>query len=156
MKVEKRGDDFELFLHRREKEILLHILELYPRTPPAHHRLTETVASPDLEASRRLLDESIVAGRKEARQKLENWLAEPGRFTAAEKGFRLKIKAEDLEWLMQVLNEIRVGSWIRIGSPENEPDMNKVTPENAADFGVMHISGSFVMFLLEAIRGNAA
>ena len=154
MKLEKRGDDFELVLVEREKEIFLSILDLYPRTPADHHRLTETVASPELENTRKLLDESIKIGRKEARKKLDGWLAEDDRFVSLKERVRLKIKADEIEWLLQVLNEIRVGSWVRLGAPETDLEMTNITPKNAADFGVMSMSGFFVMLLLEAMRGE--
>jgi hypothetical protein len=154
VKLEKRGEGFEFLLRRREKDLLLYILGLYPRTPPGHHRLTETVASSDLESTLRLLNESIEVGRNEARQKIEKWLAETDRFAPSEKGVRLKINADEIEWLMQVLNEVRVGSWIRLGAPQEEISFTKINHENAADFGIMNMSGLFVMHLLEAIGGR--
>jgi hypothetical protein len=155
VKIQRRGEDFEFFLRRREKDLLLYILKLYPRTPPAHHRLTQAAATPEMEGTRRLLDESLETGRKETRDKLEKWLAAHDRFSASEKGFRLKIMADEIDWLLQVLNEIRVGSWIRLGAPEEEIDLSKINHDNAADFGVMNMSGLFVMHLLEAIGGKA-
>jgi hypothetical protein len=155
MNVERLGEDFEFVLRRREKDLLLHILGLYPRTPAGHHRLTGTSKSAELDGTRRLLDESLESGRKETREKLESWLSVKGRFTPAEKGFKLKILAGEIEWLLQVLNEIRVGSWIRLGAPHDELDTTRINPAKAADFGIMSMAGFFEIHLLEAIRGEA-
>lgn len=153
MKVERSGEGYEFFLRKREKDLLLYILKLYPRTPPGHQRLTGTKSAAELEGTRRLLDEALEAGRKETRDKLEEWLAASTRFLAFGKGYKLQISADEIEWLLQVLNEIRVGSWIRLGSPAQEINMAQIKPENAADFGVMSMAGLFEMHLLEAVGG---
>ena len=35
-------------------------------------------------------------------------------------GLQLTLSGPEIEWLLQVLNDVRVGSWIALGSPDPE------------------------------------
>ena len=54
-----------LQLGKREKHLLFELLKLYPRIPPAHHKLTRSSRLPDQEASQKLLDEALAEQRAE-------------------------------------------------------------------------------------------
>jgi hypothetical protein len=50
---------------------------------------------------------------------------------------------------MQVLNDVRVGSWVILGSPDKKPaELNATT---APHFLAMEMAGYFQMQLLEAL-----
>jgi hypothetical protein len=52
-----------------------------------------------------------------------------------------------------VLNDIRVGSWVKLGCPDLEkPAPLEMTRANARALQAMHISGQFQMELLEAVK----
>ena len=106
---------------QREKRLLPQILKLYPRVPPAHHVLSKSGRLPDREANQRLLDEALAEQRAENKKQLQALLADPRRFEHTETGARLSLSPAEVEWLLQVLNDIRVGSWILLGSPEKSP-----------------------------------
>ena len=55
----------------------------------------------------------------------------------------------EVEWLFQVLNDVRVGSWVRLGSPEGKP--REVTIATAPHFVAMEMAGYFEAELLEAL-----
>ena len=58
-------------------------------------------------------------------------LAEDGRFSPTEAGFRFSINRSQIEWLLQVLNDIRVGSWLILGEPdEKKGKLLHMTPDN--------------------------
>ncbi len=140
-------------LGHRETHLLTHILKLYPRVPPAHHRLTRSGQLPDREANQRLLDEALAEQRAENRNQLRALLADPRRFATTDAGSRLSLSPAEVEWLMQVLNDIRVGSWVLLGSPEEKfPAVNDSTAPN---YVAMEMAGYFQMQLLEALEGKS-
>ena len=53
------------------------------------------------------------------------------RFTWRKTGCRLSLSQADLEWLLQILNDIRVGSWVILGSPEEKLEVNLLNERNA-------------------------
>jgi hypothetical protein len=141
---------FLFHLGKRERALLLQTLELYPRIPPAHHRLSRKGGLPDQEANQRLLDEALNEQREENRRQLQTLLASPRRFTELGSGWRLSLSPVELEWLLQVLNDIRVGSWIDLGAPEEKIDT--LTEQTAPHVWAMELAGFFQMRLLEALN----
>ncbi len=60
----------------------------------------------------------------------------------------------EIEWVLQVLNDVHVGNWILLGSPEERP---RYSPggENARSVVVMDLASMFQSQLLEAMnRGS--
>jgi hypothetical protein len=143
------GDDLVFELGRREKTLLLDILKLYPLVPPAHHRLSASSDAPSAEANQRLLDEALAEHRGENKNLLQAMLREPDRFQQTPTGFRLRLSPYQLEWLLQVLNDVRVGSWLNLGSPdENQGKRPRLSLHNARYFWAMELSGHFQQALL--------
>ena len=140
-------------LPRRESRSFREILSLYPRTPPAHQPLSKTGQIPDREASQGLLDEALREQRAENRRQLLSLLADPKRYQETAAGGQLSLSRSDAEWLLQVLNDIRVGSWLLVGSPEGR--FNGLNEETAPDFWAMEMAGCFQAQLLEALGGAA-
>jgi hypothetical protein len=137
-------------LGQREKRSLPQILKLYPCVPSAHHMLSKSGRVPDRVANQQLLDEALAEQRAENKKLVEALLEDSRRFEHTETGVRLSLSPADVEWLMQVLNDIRVGSWVILGSPENKPaELNAAT---APHFLAMEMAGYFQMQLLEALQ----
>lgn len=144
--------NFLFQLGKREKHLLLQVLHLYPRIPPATFRLSKSSRLPDAEANQRLLEESLAEQRAENRKILQAFVTDPRRFTDAEAGVRLSLSPSELEWLLQILNDVRVGSWIILGSPEQGVEFKLLNEKTAPDFWAMEMSGQFQMRFLEAIE----
>jgi len=140
-------------LGQRETHLLLQILKLYPRVPPAHNQLTRSGQIPDQEANQRLLEEALAEQRAENRKQLLALLADPRRFVRTKTASRLSLPPGEVEWLLQVLNDIRVGSWVLLGAPEEKlPELNDTAAPN---FVAMEMAGYFQMHLLEALHKEA-
>lgn len=148
IRSDQRG--FVFHLGKREKQLLLQTLQLYPLVPASHHRLAKTGDSPEDDDRQRLLDEALAEHRRENRRQLLAMLNEQNRFQEAENGFQLNLGAPQIEWLLQVLNDVRVGSWLALGEPEqgDEPQPNK---NNAHCFLALEICGLFESALLAAL-----
>ncbi len=139
-------------LGQREKRSLLQLLTLYPCVPSAHHVLSRTGRVPDQKANQRLLDEALAEQRAENKKQLQALLADPRRFQNTKDGGRLSLSRGEVEWILQVLNDIRVGNWVILGSPEEKPA--ELTAANAPHFLAMELAGYFQMPLLEALAGD--
>jgi len=137
-------------LGQREEQMLLRLLKLYPCVPGAHHVLSKASRLPDAEANQQLLDEALAEQRAQNKKALQTLLADPQRLERTESGARLSLSPAESEWFIQVLNDIRVGSWILLGSPEAKPV--ELSPANAPYFLDMERAGYFQMQLLEALE----
>jgi len=135
---------------KREQKLLLQTLKLYPLVPSAHQRLSQSARGEAAEENQRLLEESLAERRRENRRQVEAMLKEPARFRQTSSGLQLSLASSEMEWLLQVLNDIRVGSWLAAGEPGegNEPE---ITPDNARHFIAMEVSGFFQSVLLAAL-----
>jgi hypothetical protein len=145
------NDHYLFHLAKQERELLALILRLYPVIPAAHQPLSKSAANPN-PANQRLLDEALAEQRKENKKLVQSFLADPQRFLETETSCRLTLTAAEIEWLLQVLNDVHVGSWIRLGSPDKK--LTRVAPDdpNAPHALAMDLATFFQMHLLEAVN----
>jgi hypothetical protein len=149
--LRKANDKFVFHLGKKDRPMLCAVLDHYPVVPSAHHRLSRSASVSQNEVNQRLLDEALAEQRQENKRQLQALLADPVRFKETAHGWHLTLSSADIEWLLQVLNDIRVGSWIVLGAPEQElwnlPLNEKTTPHALA----MEMAGYFEVRLLEAL-----
>lgn len=134
----------------REKLVLLELMQLYPCLPPAHQQINKDGSLPDSAACQALLDEALAEQRTANKRQLDALLDAPETWTRDSRGWQCSLARGDLEWLLQILNDIRIGSWVQLGSPEEPADA--VTPDNVSHFWRMEASGAFQMFFLRALE----
>ena len=152
IQANKEGFGFEFNL--REKQLLCKVLSLYPLVPPTHHRLTLNPTA-DTDDDQEMLDEALAAHREEARQMVQTLINNPKNFPACGSGFRWSATRAEMEWVLQILNEVRVGSWIAVGSPNLQHAKHAVpTPENQSHYWAMDIAGGFEMIFISALSGE--
>jgi hypothetical protein len=95
------------------------------------------------------------AQREENRKKVVELLNEPKRFTECAAGYRTKFTRGEIEWLLQVLNDIRVGCWLALGSPDEHPEMKKgMSNQTRSQIATMEMAAFFEMGFLHAVSGN--
>jgi hypothetical protein len=137
----------------REEALLLATLRLYPAVENSHHRLSKDPKNAG-SSEQRLLEESMAQLQASHRRKVDELFRAPQRFFKdAQDGRRLVLTGAQLEWLLQVLNDIRVGSWVKLGCPDLEkPRPSDISRMNARALQAMHLSGQFQMVLLEAVK----
>jgi hypothetical protein len=141
-------------LGKREKSLLLDVLRLYPRIPSAYQPLSKRANVPDPQSSQRLLDEALAEQRAENKKRLQTFLDAPRRFQDNEAGCRLALVPAEAEWLLQILNDIRVGSWVILGSPEPKQELRVLNEKTGPHFWAMEMSGYFQMSLLVGMEGG--
>ena len=140
-----------------EKRLLFEVLKLYPLVSATHHRLGRKSNIVQPNDHQRLLEESLADQRKENRKNVQAMLDKPGHFQTTASGGQLTLSGPEIEWLLQVLNDIRVGSWIALGSPD--PEQGKTTTfdeKTAPHFHMMELAGAFEMVFLDALSGRTA
>jgi hypothetical protein len=138
-----------------EKAILFHLLQLYPVVPAAHHRLSKGRKLPHREENQRLLEESLQAQRDENQKQIHAMLNETGRFAESPQGFRASFSRGEIEWLLQVLNDVRVGSWIALGSPALHPELKKdMSHQTMSQVMTMEVAAFFELNFLNAVSGD--
>jgi len=144
----KNGHVFQL--GPRERQLLLEIIRLYPLVPASHHRLSKDGKGPNADDNQHLLEEALAEQRQEYRRQVLAMLNELQRFRETKSGFELALTPAQVEWLLQVLNDVRVGSWLALGEPEQgiEP---AVTEQNAKYHFAMEVCGLFQSVLLAAL-----
>ena len=149
--IKREGEDFVLHIGRRERRLLLEVLKLYPLVPVAHHRVSQTAKQMDEHQT--LLEEALAERRQENKRQLVAMLHEVQRFKETDAGYRLTLSAPQVEWLLQLLNDIRVGSWLILGEPDEKKGKPvALTSENARHYAAMEFCGLFQMTLLDAVQ----
>ena len=66
----------------------------------------------------------------------------------------MTLTAGEIEWLLQVLNDVHVGNWILMGSPEKRTRLSPEN-ENARFVDAMYLAEFFQGELLEAINRSS-
>ena len=154
MKRVSANDQAVIFqLRAPEHDALLDLLQTYPVVPPAHQSVSRNLKDTHLTDYQHLLDEALAEQRTANQKHLHAWLNTPQRFKQNKAGFRFTLERTDSEWLLQVLNDIRVGHWLRLGSPEPgalKPD--SLGREKLPVWVMMEMSGYFQMSVLEALE----
>jgi len=143
-------ENFLFRLGRREKFLLLEVLKLYPRVPSAYLTISKSGKLPDKDSSQKLLEEALAEQRAENRHRLQTLVSNPARWTQTGDACQISLSMAELDWLLQVLNDIRVGSWIILGSPDER--FEAINPQTAPHLWAMEMAGSFQMYLLHALE----
>lgn len=138
-------------LNDAERDWLVEVLHRYPVVPKSHATLTRDGGA-DMREHEQLLRDALAEQRSTLRKRIQTWLAASGRWLPAERGHRLVVPRDDVEWLLQVLNDVRVGYWLRLGAPEELPrDPGRLPPNQQMNVALMELCGAFQMTLLEAL-----
>jgi hypothetical protein len=139
-------------MEQKEKPLLFHILHLYPLIPAAHHRLSKTEEIPE---DQKLLEEALAEQRAANRKQVQAMLESKSIFRKNEQGYSFSLKAGQMEWLLQVLNDVRVGSWLALGSPRDPAEiLARLNEQTKQHYWAMEISAYFQMAIIRATAGK--
>ena len=156
MKLLSRDDNrCVLQFTTQEKDLLLGLLPQYPKLPADHHQASRNGdADADDQA---LLADALTEQREKTRAAAESLLADTARFKPEEEDWHLTLTYAEIEWFLQVLNDLRVGSWLALDSPQQDDDgsyinFENVSSENITDIWTMEICGALQYELLKALH----
>lgn len=152
IKAEKGRFGFQI--GNREKRLLFDVLRLYPLVPASYQQLSRAGEKPE---DRQLLEEALTAQRSKNKKQLQAMLKAKSRFRRNQNGWRFSLKPEQMNWLLQVLNDIRIGSWLQLGSPDSPGQiLTTVGDKTARYFLAMEMCGYFQTVLLAAFDEGGA
>lgn len=153
--IGQAGEGYSLEFAPEEKALLLHLLSLYPLVPESYHKLTKDKKLPKRDENQQLLDEALRAQRDQNKRAVQAFIGGSGRFTETEGASRVTFLRGELEWLLQVVNDVRIGCWIALGSPGYETRKKvKMSKEAVRHTMFLEIAGAFEMFFLGIINGD--
>ena len=151
--IRQDGETFLFHISKREKGLLFEVKKLYPLIPIAHHRVSQTAVATRVMESQKLLEGALADRTRENRRQLLAMLNQEARLQETDGAHRLTLSAPQMEWLLQVLNDIRVGSWLILGEPDEKKGKPiDVNDENARYYAAMEFCGLFQMTLLDAFQ----
>jgi hypothetical protein len=152
--VRSSKDRSIFYVGKREKQMLFQLLKLYPRVPSEHHRLSRSNGGKANAESQRLIEEALAEQRRDNKKVVAGLLNDPGRFIENGAGYHLTLTIAEREWLLEILNDIRVGSWINLGSPEVITEFAEPSDRQDLDFWAMELAGFFQMALLRSLENG--
>ena len=129
------------------------MLRLYPLIPVAHHRVSKTADPGQIAEHQKLLEDALAERKQENKRQLMVMLNEEQRFRETDGGYRFTLSAPQMDWLLQVLNDIRVGGWLLLGQPDEKKGKSiQVNAQNLQHYAAMEFCGLFQMTLLDALE----
>jgi hypothetical protein len=150
--VRTNGDQLVFRLSQREYRLLVQVLKLHPLIPTGHHQLSRTADPAEIEADQRLLEEAMTTLKSSARKELDRFLKDRRRVRLQGNGCELSIPLAQVEWFLQVLNDIRVGSWLQLGCPDEQHGRPvELTRANSKFLVAMELCGLLQSVILQAV-----
>jgi hypothetical protein len=139
---------WQYHLAQNEADVLVGLLKKFPFTKIDAVKISKTDKHPKAREREKLLNESLAEHRKELK-KLALDLIRPDKLKLEEKGLLMTLSSENRETMLQILNDIRVGSWRVLGEPD---DLHTNTPQTSAKDlayrSLMDLAGYFECGLL--------
>ena len=156
MRCVRRSAESRTFaLGSRERDFLLAVLRAYPVVPESHQPLSRHSAVGLDAEDEHLLAEALAEQRSGNRSRVERWLSE-GRLKQAGNEWEFDLKADEFDWMLQVLNDVRVGYWIRLGCPDDVAQPMELLKRDPSSFFFMEAAGLFQMELLQGFSGEGS
>ncbi len=150
--LSRNHDGCTFLIGKKARRILLELVQRYPVTSASYQReRTEALKIvPDGETE--LLEEALGQARKQNRRELETILKNPDSWAEDKRGIQLSLTPEHLEIMLQILNDVRVGSWVRLGCPTDleSPTTVNISEDNIELAWAINMAAWFQMGFLEA------
>jgi hypothetical protein len=145
-------DRFSFQIDPLEKQTLFKLLELYPLIPTAHFRKDK---SEEPSENQQLLESSLKSQRDENRKQILAMVNNATSFRQTGEHFEFALSAGQIEWLLQVLNDVNVGCWLALGQPENPNEtMSKLNETNLPYYLAQLTTVRFESALLDALNAD--
>ncbi|MBL9135608.1 MAG: hypothetical protein JNK85_07060 [Verrucomicrobiales bacterium] len=155
MKLVERIEDRLVFeLGAREYTLLERLLSFYPLRPEGAPTLSRSGGERMADAAT-LLGDALREQRVELAAWISSRLTEGEALLRAGSAWRLTLTLTEVDALLRVFNELRVGAWTRLGSPEDlREEVAATAPGQAPFYVIMTLAGQFEIFLLHALEAE--
>lgn len=152
--IRKSNDRLTFRMSRREKAALTGLLKLYPVLPAAHHRSVSGKNADDLAGTQKLLEEALREQTEENKTRVRKFLEDEQRFQDSDPGVLFHLQSTEVEWYLQTLNDIRVGSWVNAGSPHPHEPISELNEAKLRALWAMETTGMLQHQILTALNGG--
>ncbi len=153
MKLVEAKDGLYVFhVAKRERALLIHVLKLFPVGSEPVGPISKSGDAENLAEYEESLAEALAEQRGEHKRLVDAFLGEEGRFAEDKRGFRLRLTTAQMDWLLRVLNEVRVGLWVKLGRPEELAPL--VLAGQLDGVVAMEVCAFFQTRLLAALEGG--
>jgi hypothetical protein len=150
LRADKEVGKFTFRFEQAEREWFRHILELYPAQETPLRPINEDASANEL------LQKALAEGRKKLRDDAQLFL-KAGKLeidATFNEFWDLTLTPGEIEELLQILNNVRVGLWIRLGKPE--PSIEELLPtkpseEQVRSHMIMHVCAAWQGTLMSAV-----
>lgn len=149
---EKTDSALVLELGLAETDFLKQILSDYPLVANESRRFSAFADADEVRENTQLLQNSLNEHTQTNRVKLQTWLASPKTWKPFPDRTLLSLKTEDCSWFLQILNDLRIGSWQKLNRPDPEELVSiELNQENAYPLLAMEVSGLLQTLILNAL-----
>ena len=145
--LKQTRDGWRYLLDANEASCLEGLLKRFPLTKSFPARITKSTADPKAVEREKLLNESLAEHRAGLRQKARRLLSN-GKLKVHRDQWRLSVNLEEREILLQILNDIRVGSWRALGEPESLEPRPGASDAELFYTNLLNLAGYFEFKLL--------
>ena len=123
--IGRQGDNLVLVLRPRDREQWIFLLQRYPVYPASHHRLSLSPDAQTLAEQQQFLEETLTEQQRANQTLIEKFVRErlappPDEDENSPRAMRLTLTRAEVDWLLEVFNDVRVGFWVRLGRPDSE------------------------------------
>jgi hypothetical protein len=154
MKILPSSDGkFAFQFSEHERELFLATLNFYPLLNPDYHKISKGKEE-KINAGQELLREAMKERQDENRKQLAD-LVHNLQWKASGPIFELSTTSGEINHLLELLNDVRVGAWDILGRPDQKqrPDFSPDDPL-ARYVAAMDLSGFFQTVFLNALQGK--
>ena len=124
------------------------LVSQFPIATTLSAKISRTGTDPKAAEREKLLNESLAEHRAELKRKVAG-VVSPEKFKTSGKSRLLQINSEEREILLQVLNDIRIGSWQLLGEPDElELNPSEIPGPERRYWHCMHLAGYFQYHLI--------
>lgn len=155
MKLVQKNDEGAVFwLHPDDRAALLMVLDQYPVLKEDYQSLTQSQDSKLAEAARELLRQSLAEQKAENQRFKQTFMLEGRHLQKVQRGWHMTLKSHEIERLLQVLNDVRVGLWYALDCPDIAvpESWNLEKPEQLEKLWLMEAAGSLEWRILELLE----
>ncbi len=151
--LEANGDTLVFLTEPRGRKVLERLVRKYPALEVSHFELCRTMDEEELPDGRTVADQAMKDEHRETRRRISRILEDEDHFEDKEDFLLMRLTLEEVDLLLQVLNDVRIGCWVRAGSPpEGVEDSLRTDPKLAPLLAAMQLCGLFQGELLDGLR----
>lgn len=162
MHLVNKTDDYLIFeFHAHGKGQLTSILNCFPLPSKWEVELSRNDSEGELEEDRAFLEETLGNERNILKTTLDGFLNSPATFYQEDEVDHMRLKLDKVEWILQVLNDIRISAWQLLGSPNEEEkaaleefiqgDVPAEKMQQAQLFLLLELAGYYQAVIIESL-----